>query len=647
MINNIHYCIASFLLLAIVSFYYYSQNKLHTVSDYILMFLSALELFALGVGFFSSMSITSSISKNVWFSYLINILTLVSIQLFASVFLLYIVINSSNSKLISNHKKRNSFFIFLPFIISASLTIVSPLTHWGVFYIDENYAFQFGQTHFVIQVVLCYYAFAIAGILLKARNNLTYTNKVFALIYLACLILLIFIPSITVKLLINTIAIVIFMSYSLQSPNVSLDPNTGLLNRTAFTTETRNLFEQKDMFSALFIQPVSLSEIEKSFSDENILMLIHSIGIFVQKNFNEFNAYSVSRDSFVLLSEKVQLNQSKINELSRKIPINWTIGDLKIPLVFRFVGFNSADCSNVDSLLTSIDRLSHDDAKENELVIMADQNFFDQYSRDAEVKNAVKRMIDQNLVEIYYQPIHNIEGQLRTAEALSRYTDEKIGRLTPDVFIREAEKNGLFVKLGEQILNKVCQFCRDNDFDAMGLQYVAVNLSMVQCLQKNIAEQIHQIVSSYGIDSRKICFEITESEAAVPGVQEHINQLCVYGYHLILDDFGTGYSNFTYLSEFNFSAIKIDKGLLWNAMKSQRQHILLSSIVDIIKSLGATIVCEGVETKEQWDTLKKLGVNLLQGYLFSKPIPSDQLIQYAAKNHVPSHPPVWKNQDFS
>ena len=226
--------------------------------------------------------------------------------------------------------------------------------------------------------------------------------------------------------------------------------------------------------------------------------------------------------------------------------------------------------------------------------------------------------------EVHYQPFYDIQsGHRRGVEALVRWRHPTRGLIAPDKFIPLAEETGLIVPLGEWVLRQACD-------DAMSWPAevkVAVNLSPVQFKQAELFEVIQSALKNSGLPPERLEIEITESVLLEPGAENHafIDKLKSVGISLALDDFGTGYSSLSYLTTFPFDKIKIDKSFIANLTKRHNSTAIISSIVTLARGLDIVVTAEGVETREQYDRLKSLGVNFAQGYLLGRPVPIGEL----------------------
>ena len=226
--------------------------------------------------------------------------------------------------------------------------------------------------------------------------------------------------------------------------------------------------------------------------------------------------------------------------------------------------------------------------------------------------------------EVHYQPFFDVQtGHRKGLEALVRWRHPTRGLIPPDQFIPLAEETGLIVPLGEWVLRRACDDATSWPADIK----VAVNLSPVQFKQADLFDVIQSALRNSGLPPERLEIEITESVLLERVVENHafIEKLKSIGISLALDDFGTGYSSLSCLTAFPFDKIKIDKSFIASLIKNYKSSAIVSSIVTLAHGLDISITAEGVETREQFERLRNLGVHFAQGYLLGGPVPVDEL----------------------
>ena len=256
------------------------------------------------------------------------------------------------------------------------------------------------------------------------------------------------------------------------------------------------------------------------------------------------------------------------------------------------------------------------------------------FAIEAHIEEILDRAIRNDYLEMYYQPIYDVHtGAFRSAEALARIIDPEYGLISPAIFIPAAEQHGYMVPLGDLVLDHVFSFVSNNDMDALGIDFIEVNLSVAQCVVSGLADRIFKLKEKYGVDPGRINMEITELnfENINDIIMENINKLIEMGFNFAMDDYGIGYSNIQRISNIPFKIIKIDKSMLDEVFTDSGKKIMEYTI-RMLQSIGKCLVTEGAETLDEVDILKKMDCDYIQGFYFSKPLPSAEFISFIEEN---------------
>jgi len=245
-------------------------------------------------------------------------------------------------------------------------------------------------------------------------------------------------------------------------------------------------------------------------------------------------------------------------------------------------------------------------------------------------ESELRDAITLNQFELHYQPVIDVKNYLLCGvEALLRWRHPERGLVMPDHFIPLAEATGLIAPLGEWVLR---QACIDAAF-LPGHVKVAVNVSAVQFRKGNLYEVILRVLDETGIAPERLELEITET-SHLENQESYLammRQLKKIGISLVLDDFGTGYSSINYLTTFPIDKIKIDKSFTQGALDRIDCAAVIASTLALSQGLGLITTAEGVESEQQFEYMRKAGVDLVQGYLFGKPVPLAEFGPQAAR----------------
>jgi len=231
---------------------------------------------------------------------------------------------------------------------------------------------------------------------------------------------------------------------------------------------------------------------------------------------------------------------------------------------------------------------------------------------------------------LHYQPYWDIAtGAIRGAEALIRLKAENGALILPGRFIHVLEETGLIYEAGDWVLNEVLRQLKSWQSKGNRLVPVTVNLSGVQFKQKDLIKKIGHTIMESGIAPNLLSFELTESAL----MQDRafsisaIRTLKSLGIRILIDDFGTAYSSLSYLSSFDVDGLKIDMSFIKKITMNPTDHAIVKAIVSMAHSLGMTVIAEGVETDDQLQLLREMGCDMIQGFLFSRPIAPNELAE--------------------
>jgi diguanylate cyclase (GGDEF)-like protein/PAS domain S-box-containing protein len=259
--------------------------------------------------------------------------------------------------------------------------------------------------------------------------------------------------------------------------------------------------------------------------------------------------------------------------------------------------------------------------------------FFDQDMQDAVIARAnleqeLRVAIAQKQFQLHFQPQVDPKGAILGAEVLVRWIHPRLGIVAPGHFIDLAEDTGLILPIGEWVLNAACAKLKAwQEHSYTKSLTLSVNVSAKQFRQADFVEQVQSFINEYAINPSLLKLELTESILFkdINGMISTMNTLRKLGIGFELDDFGTGYSSLQYLKKLPLSQLKIDQSFVRDIAIDSNDRTLVLTIITMAHSLGLEVIAEGVETQQQLDFLKNHGCDHYQGYLFSKPLPVDEL----------------------
>jgi len=259
------------------------------------------------------------------------------------------------------------------------------------------------------------------------------------------------------------------------------------------------------------------------------------------------------------------------------------------------------------------------------------------------LESALRRALERDQFALHYQPkVDLATGQITGVEALLRWTHPELGVLPPMQFIPLAEETGLIVPIGRWVLKEAC--AQNVAWQRRGLRPVsmAVNLSPRQFADEHLLQDIDEALAASGMSPVLLQLEVTESMVMrnVSRAVKVLDAIQNRGIRLAIDDFGTGYSSMSLMKQFPIDTIKIDRSFVRDLPDDSEDKAIAQAIISMGKALGMTVVAEGVETAEQETFLRDHACDEMQGFLFSRPVPSQQLAELLRAAPLLISPPL-------
>lgn len=430
------------------------------------------------------------------------------------------------------------------------------------------------------------------------------------------------------------------IEYQATHDNLTGLPNRYILNdrlqqsinfASRYNTKLAIVFVDLDQFKLIN------DSMGHSVSDQ----LLVSVSKRISNNVREIDTVvRLGGDEFVILIPNVQTRQDIELSLSRLLnhmsaPLN--INDFNFSVTCSMgISVYPDDGRDPDTLLKNADsamfKAKHT-GRNNFQFFTPELN--EQLTDRFNLEYKLRRAIEHKEFVLHYQPKFNLStGRISGAEALIRWQPSDYETIYPLTFIQIAEETGLIVKIGQWVLNTACQKAKQLEAATGTAIPIAINVSPKQFRQPNFVEIVQDALIRNDLKPELLALEITENIMIedTPKFIETLQLLKKIGVKLSLDDFGTGYSSLSYLKDFPIDQLKVDRAFVHAIEEDANNMAILKAIVILGQSLGLGVVAEGVETKFQYDFLKSVGCDEVQGYFFSKPLPESQFDALIAEN---------------
>ena len=423
------------------------------------------------------------------------------------------------------------------------------------------------------------------------------------------------------------------------------DALTGLLNRYSLAREMERQITDDQLAghqgAFIFIDLDDFKLINDSYghpAGDQLLVLIARRLVSLQDE--NITLARLGGDEFIIYLKSISGRHQLLDLLDRLLdlfnePFSVSDSDFDISASIG-VALCPDHGQDLDTLLMNADAAMYQ-AKE------AGKNFFCIYDASMTQHSEEKLLLDRDLryavahneFALHYQPIlSSVTHDLLGFEALIRWIkNDKC--IMPAKFIPRSEENGLIIPIGAWVLEQACSFGAELARTGLPKLLISVNVSAIQILQDSFLAMVKEVLERTGMPPDNLLLEITETAMmrSFEADREKLQCLRDLGVHLALDDFGTGYSSLNYLKNLPINLIKLDRSFL-SDIDSVRQKPILEIIISIAHRLGVRVLAEGIETPDQYDFLQDLRCDLVQGYLFSHPLPLEQALDLARSGHA-------------
>lgn len=636
MVYVLHYDIAALIVFITLMLHFFYKKNISTRQTKLFSYLLTVALLSTVFDIISAITIRYTNQVPLWINYSVGMLYFAAFKSIAFIYFIYIIVTIKGNFQISKMKK---FLIVAPYLVEELLIITSYWTHL-IFYFNAEHMWTRGPLIVIIYLVDLMYIVASLAFTIKYHKKMNVIQRIAVYFYSISVFLAIIIQMKYPPLLVLEFATafsLLLIYLSLENPENYEDKRLGVLNSVAFAEVLGMNIEQKRPFEVLGIQIQGLQYVNETFGIEQSVDVMKQIAKYLSELDENLSLYYFSQREFVLVGHlsKARWDEVLANVRERfKFPFE--LNEMAVNLSGLFCIVEYPKCVDTFQDLYDVIGYCFTKAKENgnDGTVIATKELFEEGRRESQILQSVKRALLEQSFEMYYQPIYSAsEQRFRCAEALIRLHDEEMGFISPEEFIPIAEKNGLILEIGEQVFRKVCDFMSRERIWEKGIRYVDVNLSVVQCMQKDLYQSLLKVMDEYHIEYSYVAFEVTETVAVVSSeiLRLNMQSLLEKGIHVSLDDYGTGFSNTASLVQFPFTAIKIDKSMLWTAMENPKAMAALKHIIAMIIDMNMVVIAEGVETQEQADLLVQWGCELHQGYLYSKPLSEHDFIAKVGK----------------
>ena len=522
----------------------------------------------------------------------------------------------------------------LPLVVGEILSLSSFATG-AVFRIDET-GYHSGPCYNVLYICFLFYILASLVLLSVYRQRLNpyqlVSSFAFNLMLLAGNIMRMLFPRLLVM---NTfcLAAVLTIYLAFQNPDLYLSDRGDAFNMRGLRALLSEYYSRSD-YCILGFSILNYNQERSILGGRQTDQCLKQISQHLVSTYPRFLPFYLRSGRFALIGPASAQWREIIDAINARFQNAWTVNNTAVYLNVSIMLLNpntrldSAD-RIVNNLTIAFEAAGRPDSSSGDDPL--GMQTMQQLDAQVDILRSIENALEQDRVEVFLQPVFDSQTRrIVAAEALARIRDATGEIISPALFIPIAEKTGYINRLGEAVFEKTCAFIRENSLASLGLSWINVNLSPIQCMQWNLCDRFSAILEKYGVSAEQIHLEVTEQSIADFALLENqINRLRNRGFQFVLDDYGSGYSNLTRVKHYPFVNVKLDMEVVWDYFRDRDP--LIPTIVQGFRQTGFSITAEGIETEEMADALTAIGCEFLQGYLFDKPL---EMAAFVAKYRI-------------
>ncbi|MBI3529237.1 MAG: EAL domain-containing protein [Betaproteobacteria bacterium] len=425
------------------------------------------------------------------------------------------------------------------------------------------------------------------------------------------------------------------------------DPVTNLLNRHTFNERLDFALARAKRFHSsvglLLLDLDNFKSVNDSQGHQAGDALLHSVGERLTKVLRRADAVCrLGGDEFAVILENPADKQAAnlvAKALVDKLGKPYVIESREVySTVSCGIAFYPDHASDAPSLVRNADTAMYHakDAGRNCFQVFKEE-MNQSTMRRLNIENSLRKALQNGEFRLSFQPKVNVQqNRVVGAEALLRWENPELGKVSPAEFIPIAEESNLIISIGEWVLREACHQAMVWEQQGLGALTVSVNLSARQFEDNHLLKRVLSSLRESGLPPDRLELELTES-ILMENVESHIrvlNELFSIGVKLSIDDFGTGYSFMGYLKRFPIDTLKIDRTFIRGLPQDKEDAAITQAIIVLAHALGLAVVAEGAETIEQKNFLRQYGCDIIQGYVFSPPLPVEAFAQWVRKKGI-------------
>lgn len=537
-------------------------------------------------------------------------------------------------------------YLLIPFFISLITLIINFFTG---FLINVNNGIAEFKGHIIISYMIPFIYMFLIGIMMigirkhYSKDRIITTIISLVIIALAMIAEMVF-KDILLEMLGVSISVILLLLIS-ERAEERIDPQTTTKKNYAFSHDMKIDFSYNKKETIILIWIQTFERMSALCANDDIIIIKKAytkvLKQLIKNNKINSDIYYLNNGKYAVLvdpkdEEKIlDFIEDYNNEIEGKNVCELSFSNIKSSLLVIKTGIDIKNYQFMMDFSRNFEKYLSFSDKNYILYNKLDDKEKKRFDLLADMPRIIARGIDDDMFEVFYQPIFNVKKQcFSSAEALLRLKDGCGGYFSPVIFIPVAEETGEIIRIGEYVYKEVCRFVISEKFKELGLDYIEINVSPKQLFDPNFADNFINIANDYNLDPSKINLEITESDSVINDsvVASNISRLHEFGFKFSLDDFGTGYSNTRHVLSLPINIVKIDKSFVSEILTNARMKPIAEKTISMFHSVDLSVVVEGIEGEESLNYFNNIGCDYIQGFYYSKPVCYDSFIKFIKEN---------------
>ncbi len=523
-------------------------------------------------------------------------------------------------------------------LITLLLVVINPFTKL-VFSIDANGIYQRGPIFYTLYAVS--YMYAMVGYIELFRYRKLFSfRKMFSVFMVLVMSVVASIiqalnPMYYVQMYFTAVAFLMTV-FGVQSPEERMHGSTGLFSMNAYVTDVNKYKELNAPVGITLSVMTNYNALIEMLGFFTVQSIINDTARALEKwtgdNRIDADLYYLGGGRFATITDEryekdmLTIAQGINSVLSREAQV----GDMFVKVMNNVCFINFPKDIDDPDFLVAFDGRLEKETYTGELRYA--EKLFDKkrFELRRDVVKIIDRAFNEKLFDLHFQPVYSIrDNRFVRAEAFLRLNDPDFGQISPDLLISEAEKVNSIHAITTFVIEEVCRFISMPDFLLLGMEFVEVNLSPVQCMWSDLLPVLLSTIRNYNVQAKSICFNITDvdNQEVFEKMCDNINALAQVGFGIFMDDFGAGIFEVERIAKMPLSGIKLDRNFVREGLRDDN-HAVFEGSIRMIRDLEIDPVAVGVENEEMKNRLVELGCNYLQGYLFCRPLEKKEFIRF-------------------